>query len=66
MDISDVAVKHLVAIPPLNIRHSVDISPSTLSIAREVKYCIIAIVVGWTTASVVKSVLVYKRSHRPS
>lgn len=66
MDISDVAVKHVVAVPPLNITHFVDISSSTLSIAREIKYCIIAIVVGWTTASVVNSVLVHKRSNRPA
>ena len=61
MDISDVAVRHLVAIPPLNIQHSFDISSSTVSIARELRFCVIAIVVGLTTASIVKSVLVYKR-----
>ena len=63
MDVSDFAVRHLVAVPPLNIRHSVDISASTLSFAREIRFCVIAIVVGLTTASIVKSVLLYRRSN---
>ena len=68
MDISDVAVRHVVALPPLSVRHSVDItaSSSTLSIVKEIRFCVIAIVLGLTTASVVKSVLSYKRSSRPA
>ena len=66
MDLSDVAVRHVVAIPPVHIKHSFDISPSTLSIAKEIRICIIAVVVGWTTASLVKSVLVNRSSNKPA
>lgn len=68
MDISDVAVRHVVAISPVHIQHSfaVEISSSTLSIARELRICIIAVVVGWTTASVVRSVLVNRSSNKPA
>ena len=68
MDISDVAVRHVVAVPPLNIQHSVNItsSSSTLSIVREIRFCVIAIVIGLTTASIVKGVLVYRKSDKPA
>lgn len=62
MDLSDVGVRHAVAFSSLNIRHSVDISPSTLSFAKELRYCIIAIVIGATTASIVRSVLNFERA----
>ena len=62
MDLSDVAVRHAIAVSPVNIRHSIDLSPSAVSIAREIRFCIIAAVVGFTAASIVKSALVYKRS----
>lgn len=61
MDLSDVGVRHAVAFTTLNVKHSLDISPSTVSIAREVRISIIAIVVGLTAASIVKSVLNSKR-----
>ena len=64
MDISDVGVRHAVAFNTLNIRHSVDISPSTVSVAKELRYCVVVIVAGLCTASIVKSVLEYKRSTR--
>lgn len=54
-------VRHAVAFTDLNIKHSVDISPSTLSFAKELRYCVIVVVVGLTTASIVRSVLDYKR-----
>ncbi len=62
MDLSDVGVRHAVAFTTLNIIHSVDISPSAVSIAREIRISIIAIVVGLTAASIVKSVLLSKKS----
>lgn len=70
MDFADgVAVRHAVAFTPLNIRHLVELSPSTLFIAKEVRYCIIAIVVGFSAVSIVKSVLglptFSKQSQRP-
>ena len=64
MDISDVAVRHVVSIPALNVRHTFDFSHSTVSIAKEIRICVIATVIGLTTASIVRSVLMYKRSSR--
>lgn len=58
---SDVAVKHLVAFSSINIKHSIDLSSSTLSVAREIRISIVAIVFGLTAASVVKSVLASKK-----
>lgn len=67
MDLSDVGVRHAVSFAPVNIKHSVDISPSAVSIAREVRYCVIAVVVGFVTVSIVKSLVVLSnRSLRPS
>ena len=66
MDLSDVAVRHAVAFTALNIKHSVDFSPSTLSFAKEIRYCVIAIVTGATIASVVRSVLESRRSSTPT
>ena len=40
MDFVDgVAVRHAVAFTTLNIRPSVELSPSTVSVAKEVRYC---------------------------
>ena len=61
MDLSDVGVRHAVAFTPLNIRHFFELSPSTVSVAREIRISIIAIVVGFTAASIVKSVLNSKK-----
>ena len=66
MDLSDVAVRHAVGFTTLNVNHSLNISPSTLSFAREVRYCVIAIVAGATIASVIRSVLIYRRSTEQS
>ena len=64
MDLSDVAVKHAFAFTTWNIKHSIDISPSALSIAGEVRFSIIAIVLGWTVVSIVKSVLASRKPAR--
>ena len=70
MDFTDgVAVRHAVAFTTLNIKHSVELSPSTVSFAKEIRYCIIAIVAGFSAVSIVKSVLgvrfFSKQSERP-
>lgn len=56
MDLSDVAVRH-VAFTTWNVKHSIDISPSAVLFAREIRIGIIAIVLGFTAASIVKTVL---------
>lgn len=60
MEFSD-GIRHAVAFNTLNIRHLVDLSPSTVSFAKEVRYCVIAVVIGFATTSIVKSVLNYRR-----
>ena len=62
MDLSDVAVRHAVAFNTWNVKHSVDISSSAVSIAREIRISIIAIVLGFTAASIVKTVLTSRGS----
>lgn len=63
MDLSDVGVRHAVAFSPLNIHHSIDLSPSAVSIAREIRISIIAVVVGVAIITITRSVL---SSTRPS
>jgi hypothetical protein len=60
MEFSD-GIRHAVAFNTLNIRHLVDLSPNTILFAKEIRYCVIAIVLGFATTSVVKSVLNYRR-----
>ncbi len=58
MDLADgVAVRHAVAFTTLNIRHSIELSPSIVSVAKEIRYCIIAIVVGFSAVSIVRNLL---------
>jgi hypothetical protein len=67
MDLSsDVAVRHLLRFNELHIRHSLDVSPSVTTIAREIRYCVIAVVLGWTTISVVKGILSFRRQSTTS
>lgn len=61
MDISDVGVRHAVAFSALKIQHSFDFSPAAVSIAREVRISVIAIVIGVAATSIVKSVLSFRR-----
>ncbi len=61
MDLSDGGVRHAVAFSSLNIKHSFDISPSTVSIAREIRISITVIVLGLTAASIMKSVLASRK-----
>ena len=64
MDFSagDVAVKHAVAFSPLSIRHSFEASPSTVSLVKELKICVITIVLGLTVASIVRSISASRRN----
>lgn len=62
MDLSDVAVRHAVAFNTWDIKHSIDISPSAVSAVREIRISIIAIVLGLTAASIVKSILTSRTS----
>lgn len=55
MDLSD--VRHAVVFSPLEVRHSIHVSSSVVSIARELRYCVFALVVGYTAITVVKTVL---------
>lgn len=61
MDMSDVAVRHTLA--PLNIEvvHRFESSPSVVSIFRDIRICVIVLVAGWVTTSVVSSVTSSKR-----
>ena len=59
---SDLAVRHTVAFTTLNIKHSLDISSSTLLLVKELRFCVLAIVAGATIASVVRSVLDFRRN----
>lgn len=55
---SDVAFRHSVALTDqLQVHHLVDVSPAAVSIAREVRFCVIALVVGWTTKHLVTALL---------
>lgn len=64
MDFSDVGVRHAISFEALNINHSVDISPTAVSIAKEVRYCVIAIVAGFAAVSIVKGFITHEQSKR--
>lgn len=53
MDMSDVGVRHSIALSDLSVRHTVDFSSSVVATAREIRFCVVAIVVGWITTRVV-------------
>ena len=61
MDLSDVGVRHAIAFSTLNIRHSIELSPSAVSIARELRCCVIAVVVGLAVTSITKTVLTFRK-----
>jgi hypothetical protein len=50
-------IKHEVAVKVINVRHIVDVSPSTLSLAKEIRYCIIALVLGVGITTITRSYL---------
>jgi hypothetical protein len=53
-----------VAVKTINVRHIIDASASTVSIARELRYCIVVIAVSWASATIVHAVL-SRRPPRP-
>jgi hypothetical protein len=60
MDFSE-GIAHEVAVKTINVRHLIDASPSAVSIARELRFCVVVIAVSWASASIVHTVL----SRRP-
>jgi hypothetical protein len=63
MDFSE-GIVHEVAVKTINARHLIDVSPATVSLARELRYCVIVIAVSWASASIVHSVLSSRRPPR--
>lgn len=52
---SDIAVKH--AFPgEFTIRHTLDVSPSVASIAKDIRNVVISAVVAWSIVSIVSSI----------
>ena len=49
------AIKHDVAVKTINVRHLVEASPNTLSVFREIRYCVIALCISWATVTVVRT-----------
>jgi hypothetical protein len=47
--------KHHVVLQNLNVRHLVEPAPVTLELAREIRYCVIAICVTWATVSIFRT-----------
>lgn len=66
MDFSDVGVRHSVALSDLYIHHLLEFSPSAVTISREVRYCVIAVVFGWITTRVVSELSKRRGSHENS
>jgi len=63
MDVGFESIKHEVAWKTLNIRHLVEVSPNTVSLAREVRITIIAVALCITGVQLVR--LWSDRSSRP-
>lgn len=55
MDFTDVGIRHTI-LNSVQLHHFIDFSPSAAVIAKEARLCVIAIVVGWVTTSVVSSI----------
>ena len=56
--------KHDVAVKTFNVRHLVEVSPDTVSIAREIRYCVIAICLTWGGITLARSWLDYRSGRR--
>lgn len=61
MDMSDFSARHTVGVNSFTVSHFIDFSPTALSVAKEVRICIIAIVLGFTTTGIVRNVLEYRK-----
>ena len=58
--LSEFGVKHAVAFHTLNVRHSLEASPSVVALAREIRIGVIAVVCGVTAITVLRTVLTYQ------
>lgn len=63
MDLSEVGIRHVVRFEELRVRHTVDVSPVAASIARDVRYCVIAIILGISTVAIAKSYLATRHNN---
>ncbi|KAJ5121509.1 uncharacterized protein N7515_009470 [Penicillium bovifimosum] len=54
MDFTDVGIRHTI-LNSVELHHFIDFSPSAAVIAKETRLCVIAVVVGWITTSIVSS-----------
>ena len=57
MDSSQIGVYHRVALEDVRFIHIVDVSPAVASIARDLRYAIIAAVLGFSTVAVTREYL---------
>ncbi|KAJ5722311.1 hypothetical protein N7488_000346 [Penicillium malachiteum] len=55
MDFTDVGIRHTL-LNSVELRHFIDFSPSAAVISKEIRICVIAVVVGWITTRVVKNI----------
>lgn len=62
MDFSD--IKHSVRFSKLKINHHISVSSSVVSVAREIRYCVIAAVLGCATLSIIRAVLGHRTEER--
>ena len=60
MDFGD-GIKHELAVKTWNVRHLIEFNPATVDIAREVRICVIAVVLGFSVTTIVQSVLSHRR-----
>lgn len=54
MDFTDVGIRHTL-LNSVQLHHFIDFSPSAAVIAKEARLCVIAVVIGWITTSVVSN-----------
>ena len=53
---SDVSVRHAIALPgELVVKHILDISPSVVSVAKEIRNCVFAAALAWAVVQLVRS-----------
>lgn len=56
MDSSDVCVRHAVKVTDnLLVTHIIDLSPSAVRVAKDVRNCVLAAVLAWAVISILKN-----------
>ena len=66
---SEFVIRHgVVASSPLNVRLFIDATPAALSLSRELhavfrelRYGLVAVVAGWTTVTIIRNLLSWRR-----